>query len=321
MVADMTYNDPVFEQALDKLATRFPNRPWDFRPDPATHDLISKWLGQEDEELMVCVFRGKYINEPFHRQDFFFFNYAWENEYHAYSSNSGNYITLHQDDCYVGQPFNGYALQADAEEELTIIGVLFRTDVFIREFLPTISSDSTILQFLLMPSSDQYSNQNIRLSFPDPLFIRTLLRLMVLVYASTDENRGAILKPLALSLIMMIAEEDQKQRSQASSEGTLPQRLLQYIRAHTASVSLTELARVFSYHPSYLSTLLKQTTGKTFSRHLLDCRMENALILLKNTDLSIEEIASVLGYSNKSNFHKVFLDYYHCTPRQYISGK
>ena len=43
-------------------------------------------------------------------------------------------------------------------------------------------------------------------------------------------------------------------------------------------------------------------------------------ILMRNTDLSIEEIVPMVGYSDKSNFHKAFLDYYGKTPRQFVQG-
>lgn len=45
--------------------------------------------------------------------------------------------------------------------------------------------------------------------------------------------------------------------------------------------------------------------------------MERADILLKGTNLSIEEISLMLGYSNSSNFYKAFREYYHTSPREY----
>jgi AraC-like DNA-binding protein len=46
--------------------------------------------------------------------------------------------------------------------------------------------------------------------------------------------------------------------------------------------------------------------------------MERAVLLMKNTTLSIEEISAMLGYSNHSNFYKAFKEYYGVTPREYI---
>lgn len=39
-------------------------------------------------------------------------------------------------------------------------------------------------------------------------------------------------------------------------------------------------------------------------------------LLLEHTDLSIEKIAALLGYSNNSNFYKAFREYYGTSPRQ-----
>ena len=46
--------------------------------------------------------------------------------------------------------------------------------------------------------------------------------------------------------------------------------------------------------------------------------MELAVSLLKGTDLFIEEIAAMSGYSNNSNFYKAFRSYYGKSPREYI---
>ena len=93
-------------------------------------DVTSYWPGSEDEDVLVCVFNGKEIHEPFHRQDFFFINYAYKNSYQALSEKYNNLIVIGEDECYIGQPYSGYALRADSEVDVTIIGVLIRKDSF-----------------------------------------------------------------------------------------------------------------------------------------------------------------------------------------------
>ena len=46
-------------------------------------DITSYWPGPDDEDVLICVFKGNQIHEPFHRQDFFFINYAYKNSYQA----------------------------------------------------------------------------------------------------------------------------------------------------------------------------------------------------------------------------------------------
>ena len=66
---------------------------------------------------------------------------------------------------------------------------------------------------------------------------------------------------------------------------------------------------------------MHQETGKTFSQIRLEKRMERAVILLKNTTLSIEETAAMVGYGDHSNFYKAFKDYYWMTPKEYMQSE
>lgn len=126
-----------------------------------------------------------------------------------------------------------------------------------------------------------------------------------------------ILKPMVLSLFMHIARHYRREKTDTTAD-TLSGRIVQYIHSHPESVSLKEIADHFSHHPNYISTLLHQTLGKTFSKIVLEKRIERAVILLRGTSLSTEEIAAMLGYSNQSNFYKAFREYYGKTPREYM---
>ena len=90
------------------------------------------------------------------------------------------------------------------------------------------------------------------------------------------------------------------------------------MREHMDEVTLPLIAKQFSYHPTYVSNLLKKETGETFSSILLKLRMERAVMMMKGTTLSNEEIATMLGYSNSSNFYKAFREFYGVSPREYL---
>lgn len=116
-----------------------------------------------------------------------------------------------------------------------------------------------------------------------------------------------------MALSMYLSAEYKRQNLPDSS--TLIDKILSHIESYSDTATLATTAKHFGYHHVYISRLLPQKTGKTFSELLLDVRMRKAKLLLKNTDLSIEKIATILGYSNSSNFYKAFRDYYGHTPR------
>ena len=66
----------------------------------------------------------------------------------------------------------------------------------------------------------------------------------------------------------------------------------------------------------YISRLLSQKTKKTYSQIINDTKMQRAQLLLNHTDMSVEKIAIMLGYSNTSNFYKAFKLYFGTTPRK-----
>ena len=61
----------------------------------------------------------------------------------------------------------------------------------------------------------------------------------------------------------------------------------------------------------------KKNTGKGFSELLTEIRMNKAIQLLKNKDIPINGIASMLGYSSTYYFNKVFLETFTFSPEAF----
>ena len=311
----------MLELAINKLGHDWSHLNWefrDFRLEDGTPDKMSQWQGDPDEDIMIVVFKGSHISEPFHRQDFFFIDYAYHLDYDALSSKYDNLITVKEGDCYIGQPFSGYALKGDStDDDIIMIGVHIKKEAFFREYLPALSMDADMFRFFLVPQTDRFSDEFIHLSFEKTSPIRSLLEMMVIEYADKKEDTQKILKPMVLTLFMHIARRYRLEKSETKAS-TLSEDISRYIGSHPESVTLKDIAAHFSYHPNYISSLLHKELGKTFSQIVLEHRMERAVILLKGTTLSIEEISSMLGYSNTSNFYKAFREYYGKSPREYM---
>lgn len=93
--------------------------------------------------------------------------------------------------------------------------------------------------------------------------------------------------------------------------------LLQYIQDNFATVTLEDIAERFHYTPEYTSKLIKKTTGLTFTQILQQIRIEKAQVLLHDTNLSVANIASQVGYENTEHFIRTFKSRLHMTPTEY----
>ena len=310
-------NNDLLSRSIEKLGNEFSSLDLTFHKmkNAKPGDVTSYWPGGDDEDVLICVFKGNEISEPFHRQDFFFINFAYKNSYGALSEKYNNHITDNEGECYIGQPYSGYALRANGREESVIIGVLIRKDTFYRDYLPTVYANSNLFNFFIVPQREKFSDEFIRLSSKDNYAIKTILEMMVIEYAQRKEDSQAVLKSMLQTLILEIARKYKAEKTQ-SEENSIDYKILNYIGDHSDAVTLKEIASHFGYHPNYISSLLHKKTGKKFSEIILEKRMERAKLLLKNTNLSVEEISSMLGYENHSNFYKAFKKYYGVTPRE-----
>lgn len=307
-------------EALTQLGAAFITEHWPkLRLSGDTHpERAYQWPGKEDETIMICVFKGQHIEEAFHRHDFFFLNFAYQGDYGALSYTKDNYIKVKENECYIGQPYTGYALQGDSKEDIIILGVLIQKEAFFKTFFPILAADKKVFNFFLEPQNNEFSENFIHLHFEKPHYVRRLLELMVLEYATPQEDTQAILQALVAALLMGVARE-QKSQQQSEQPSTLIEQIMQYISTHVDSVSLKQMAADLAYHPNYISNLIRQETGKSFSEIVTAHRMDRAASLLRGTDLSIEMIAGMLGYSNTSNFYKAFKKHFNTSPRSYSS--
>ena len=72
--------------------------------------------------------------------------------------------------------------------------------------------------------------------------------------------------------------------------------------------------------PKYLSIVCKKHSGKTANEWICEYVMEDIRYYLKHTDLSIKQVADLLGFPNPSFFGKYVKDHFGLTPIEFRKG-
>ncbi|MEC0227033.1 response regulator [Paenibacillus alba] len=94
--------------------------------------------------------------------------------------------------------------------------------------------------------------------------------------------------------------------------------MVKYIDNHYQDeLYLKDLSVKFLINQVYCCQLFKKVLGKTFSGYVTDLRIKKACELLKNTELSIEEVATKVGYFDYYYFNKVFKKQCGITPTKF----
>ncbi len=82
-------------------------------------------------------------------------------------------------------------------------------------------------------------------------------------------------------------------------------------------LGLPAIAAHFGFSEDYLSKLFKRETGENISSYITCLRLNHACRLLKNTQLTISEIALACGYSSSNYFCRSFKKQLDLTPNEY----
>lgn len=93
--------------------------------------------------------------------------------------------------------------------------------------------------------------------------------------------------------------------------------VLSYIEEHYRGGELSALAQRLGCSLYWLSRIIRQTTGKTYTELVQEKRLMQAAYLLRNTTLSITDISLDIGYNNFSYFYRIFKKRFGMTPRDY----
>lgn len=82
-------------------------------------------------------------------------------------------------------------------------------------------------------------------------------------------------------------------------------------------ITIDELSRRYLVNPTSLKSAFKEVYGTSLAAHMRQHRLEEAARLLRETDLSITEIAEAISYQSPSRFTAAFKAEYHLLPREY----
>ena len=93
--------------------------------------------------------------------------------------------------------------------------------------------------------------------------------------------------------------------------------MINYIQANFKTVTLDDMAAYFHLSTPYISKYIKDKSGKTFGEHVTQIKMKKAKTLLKNGNMTVENISYAVGYPNAEHFIRTFKKTFDMTPIQY----
>lgn len=156
-------------------------------------------------------------------------------------------------------------------------------------------------------------------------------QLMELLYATSElSDMSSFYKPTMRSLVVSFiykvtaiyqasVTQDMKQHSQRSN--TIVTAFRKLLRENFKDIkSPAEYAELMNLSLGYLNDTLKMVTGNTVSYSIQEEAIREAQRLLWYSDLSIKEIAGIIGFDDPKYFSRIFSKITNKSPAQFRRG-
>lgn len=193
------------------------------------------------------------------------------------------------------------------------------TEGFYCHFLPEIFNQSFIRTDIAKDFPFfQFTGEPI-VKVAEPERVIKLLEILEREYKRNDNDRFDLIPMYLLTLLSELKHWAQPaQQNTKNAAAFITQR---YKNALTEFIyekkSVQEFSEYLSISPNHLHKCVKATVGKSAHELLEDMRILEAKVLLKQTSMSVAEIAFKIGRFDPSDFSRFFKAKTSMTPRQY----
>ncbi len=133
----------------------------------------------------------------------------------------------------------------------------------------------------------------------------------------SELEQKALFEALLCRLMRLSDELTTHSRSEFSDDNTLSSEISAMIAAEYRTLTLDELAERLGYTKTHLCRVIKATRGTTFSSLVNRLRIEDARKLLRETSLSVSEIAYDCGFASVEYFTRSFKRLLGVSPGEY----
>lgn len=272
-----------------------------------------KLVFEEQEGTFHVVQQPRFCAEPVHRHHFFELVIVYAGECRIYMDDQERTLETGEV-CVIGVGTRHQIRPLDAGDIVVCLRIKTESLDHLGRW-----GNPLVTEYMIPQSREGLPDAYLILPMKGNERFWNTLRLMICEYMDHDYVSLSCFALYLTAMMLQLArgrwkEAGQPYRTEATDSGEM---LEQYIQHFYRTCTLESMAKQFNFSPSYISTIIKKRTGKTFSELRRNYRLAYAANLLRSGSDPVEQVAEQCGYHNISFFYRAFRAAYNCTPQEY----
>lgn len=198
-----------------------------------------------------------------------------------------------------------------------------RSSTFDQVFWNQLPADNLMSSFFRQALGGQLSTSYLHFESSDDVDIKHILFQIYQEHQQEEQYRSQMINALMSTFFILLLRR-------YAGTARLPRTdefywkhefsaILNFIQTYFATASIEDVAEHFHYSRRQISRIIQNCMGMSYSDLILKLRMEKAAKLILQKNISIDAIATTVGYSTISSFYRAFTKYFGCPPVAYQS--
>lgn len=152
--------------------------------------------------------------------------------------------------------------------------------------------------------------------------IRKQLHELLTVYNAGDPFSGARASAALYPMLLNLSIHAMPQESSVTAHSKTVQQIITYLELHdTHPLSTEDLAEHMQMSYKYMSGQFKQQVGMTIYTYHTYLRINNAVRMLRESDLTVSKVGEAVGFQDPSHFSRVFKSVMGISPMRFLQGQ
>ncbi|NQX59677.1 AraC family transcriptional regulator [Paenibacillus qinlingensis] len=264
----------------------------------------------------IIILKHKRFTPLFkHRHEFFELIYVYAG--HCVQEINGEVIQLSECDLCIIPPKVEHTIEVF--DDSIILNVLIKRSTFNETFLEMLKHETVLSAFFIkVLYTEEYNNYIIFRTNRDPNLKEILSKLYVEQHNNKKYTANILFNLLMLFFSYLLRDyESQVELPKSVTKNDKLLSILAYVQDHYKTVTLGELSSTFHFTESYLSKLIRATSGQTFLDIIKTIKLNKAIELLTSSDLKVQNISESIGFENNTHFIRTFKKVYGISPNQF----